>query len=201
MPNYSPIISSLQWFGLEDEDINVNYEKRIAIYRHNPEHISNKDTNTSPNASKENQAPFPEETNQVASVVEANMDINKELSDKSIRDAVKTTRSGELVSNEDVNKTTFTQIANMRRRNPITTEEVNEYTDLIYSTINECVSVEKSVKYNLYAIVTNVKREPSPTRAAKLMSQVYVTDATCQGTYGFLDFQFRYDHIESIPGR
>ena len=83
----------------------------------------------------------------------------------------------------------------MRSRCLPTTSEVEEYDDRVYSTINECVSVEKSVKYNLYAIVTNVTREPSPTRGSKLMSQVYITDATCQGTYGFTDFQFRLEYI------
>jgi len=63
------------------------------------------------------------------------------------------------------------------------------------------VSLKKSDKYNVYAIVTTVKREPSPTRSYKLMSQVYITDPSCEGTYGFSDFQFSlmgYKH-EDFP--
>ena len=92
-------------------------------------------------------------------------------------------------NDEEVHKTSFAQIANIRR-GPIV-DEVKEYENTIYSQINECISIDKSVKYNVYAVVTNLKRLPSQTRGSKLMSQVYVADPTCMGTYGHPDFQFR----------
>ena len=79
----------------------------------------------------------------------------------------------------------------MKKRCPVASNEVEEYENNIYSTISECTSIEKSVKYNLYAIVTNVKRVPTPTRSLKLMGQVYINDPSCEGTYGQSDFQFR----------
>ena len=94
---------------------------------------------------------------------------------------------------ETINKTTFLEIANARHKSSVVSgSEVHEYDNYIYSQIDECISLEKSVKYNLYAIVTNVRREPTPTKNnLKFMSQVYITDPSCQGTYGFSDFQFR----------
>ena len=101
-------------------------------------------------------------------------------------------QSKKVVEKDPINKLTFPEIAQFRS-NTITTDnvEVQQYDNYIYSQLNECVSLKKSDKYNVYAIVTTVKREPSPTRGYKLMSQVYITDPSCEGTYGFSDFQFR----------
>ncbi len=61
---------------------------------------------------------------------------------------------------------------------------------LIYSKINECTSTERGVKYNLWAVITNVKRPPGPTRGRRLMAQVYIQDQDCKGTYDRPDYQF-----------
>ena len=99
----------------------------------------------------------------------------------------------ENINEESINQTTFQDIAKARlKSSAVSGVEVQEYDNYKYSQIDECISIERSVKYNLYAIVTNVRREPTPTKNnIKLMSQVYITDPSCQGTYGFSDFQFR----------
>ena len=73
----------------------------------------------------------------------------------------------------------------------MTAAQPEEYDNYQYTMLRECNSIEKTVKYNLYAIVTNSKREPTPTKGFKLMSQVYITDQSYQGSYGYSDFQFR----------
>ena len=105
----------------------------------------------------------------------------------------KSTKELKFLSENDISTKTFPEIARMRQKHATTatSEGIEEYSKYLYSTISECVSIDKSVKYNLYAIVTNVKRVPAPTRSSKLMSQVYITDPSCEGSYGFIDFQFR----------
>ena len=100
-------------------------------------------------------------------------------------------KQSKLITEQTIDKITFQEIAKTRLKNFSNSEEVQEYDNYIYSVLKECVSREKSVKYNVYAIVTNVRREPTPCRTNKLMSQVYITDPSCEGTYGFSDFQFR----------
>ena len=100
-------------------------------------------------------------------------------------------KQSKLITEQTIDKITFQEIAKTRLKNFSNSEEVQEYDNYIYSKLKECVSREKSVKYNVYAIVTNVRREPTPCRTNKLMSQVYITDPSCEGTYGFSDFQFR----------
>jgi hypothetical protein len=153
-----------QWFGLDDEDINVNYEKRIVIYKCVPENSATIEVNISPNHQNKEKETTPQEQNN---------------------------RKQKAVSVDDISKKTFAEIANMKKRCPISSNEVEEYENNRYSTISECTSVEKSVQYNLYASVTNIKRAPTPTRMLKLMSQIYVTDPSCEGSYGHSDFQFR----------
>ena len=97
-----------------------------------------------------------------------------------------------VLSNENIDQATFPEIAIARQKNVNKKDLVDEYENYVYSEIKECNSIEKSIKYNLYAVVTSVKREPLPTRGSKMMSQVYITDISCEGTYGRSDYQFRY---------
>ena len=117
---------------------------------------------------------------------------DQDVQPNQIQDEPPIKRSKKVVEKERINELTFPEIAQFRS-NTITTDnvEVQEYDKYTYSLLNECVSLQKSDKYNVYAIVTTVKREPSPTRGSKLMSQVYITDPSCEGTYGHSDFQFR----------
>ena len=110
-----------------------------------------------------------------------------------IQDEPPIKQSKKIVENKRLNELTFPEIAQFRSKSTTRNDvEVQEYDNYTYSQLNECVSLLKSDKYNLYAIVTNVKREPSPTKNnLKLMSQVYITDPSCEGTYGYSDFQFR----------
>ena len=153
-----------QWFGIEDGDINVNYEKQFVIY----------------NVEKE------QTTKVVTPITEEQTVTVEQVTDEP------PVKQPKLVKEQTIDKLTFQEIAKTRLKNFSKSEsEVQEYDNYIYSVLKECVSREKSVKYNVYAIVTNVRREPTPCRTNKLMSQVYITDPSCEGTYGFSDFQFR----------
>ena len=221
--------------GLEEEDTNVNYERRFVIYRHKQANSSGNVTLANPSPPKrickENKEPQRSPANKCgvkssqvslqsssdpspsllqSSPAKCNIsgiskdtqkaptvckptcntnDINKgQTSSPKSSNILKTKYSTKLLSDEAASKTSFAQIASIRR-GPIS-NEVKEYEDSVYSVISECVSIDKSVKYNLYAVVTNVKRLPTPTKGIKLMSQVYIADPSCQGTYGYPDFQF-----------
>ena len=103
-----------------------------------------------------------------------------------------TTKNKRTMREHDVANTSFTELAKKKKSNDLANDiGVKEYDDKVYATIDHCISIEKNVKYNLYAVVTNMKRLPSQTKGAKLMSQVYIADQSCQGTYGHPDFQFR----------
>ena len=159
-------LNNFQWFGLEDADLNVNYEKQIVIYNVIAEE-------------------HPEVLDPVAN--------DQDVQPNQIQDEPPIKQSKTSVEKERINELTFPEIAQFRSKTIAANDvEVQEYDNYTYSQLNECVSLLKSDKYNLYAIVTNVKREPSPTKNNfKLMSQVYITDPSCEGTYGYSDFQFR----------
>ena len=156
----------LQWFGIDDSEINVNYEKRIIIYKQVGDMTEQQNISSRP-------------------PIVQNLD-NQNLAVQA------SPKKPKVLSNENIDQATFPEIAIARQKSVNKKDLVDEYENYVYSEIKECNSIEKSIKYNLYAVVTSVKREPLPTRGSKMMSQVYITDISCEGTYGRSDYQFRY---------
>ena len=58
-----------------------------------------------------------------------------------------------------------------------------------YTALTDCQPSERK-KYNVWAVITKVTRQPSSTKGVWLMAQVYIQDPEYQGSYGFPDFQF-----------
>ena len=59
-----------------------------------------------------------------------------------------------------------------------------------YTKLKDCTSLAKAVKYNAWAVVISVSKQPRPTKGKKLMGQVYVRDPGFVGSQGKADMQF-----------
>ena len=56
----------------------------------------------------------------------------------------------------------------------------------------KCCKINPRVLYNVWAVITKVRRRPSPTekKLERIMAMVYVQDPTFAGSFGFPDYQF-----------
>ena len=61
----------------------------------------------------------------------------------------------------------------------------------VYTPLNGC-RINPRVLYNVWAVITKVRREPSPTekKAERIMAMLYIQDPTFRGSFGFPDYQF-----------
>ena len=61
----------------------------------------------------------------------------------------------------------------------------------VYTPLNGC-RINPRVLYNVWAVVTKVRMEPSQTKknADRIMAMVYIQDPTFKGSFGFPDYQF-----------
>ena len=61
----------------------------------------------------------------------------------------------------------------------------------VYTALSGC-KINLRVLYNVWAVITKVRREPSPTekKAERIMAMLYIQDPTFKGSFGFPDYQF-----------
>merc|ERR1719188_1187782 len=60
-----------------------------------------------------------------------------------------------------------------------------------YTVLNGC-KINTRFLFNVWAVITKVRRRPSPTarNSDRVMAQVYIQDQTFAGSFGFTDYQF-----------
>ena len=59
-----------------------------------------------------------------------------------------------------------------------------------YTKLKDCLTLWKGAKYNAWAVVISVSKQPGPTKGKKLMGQVYIRDPGFTGSQGKADMQF-----------
>nr|XP_040569290.1 uncharacterized protein LOC121118770 [Lepeophtheirus salmonis]XP_040569291.1 uncharacterized protein LOC121118770 [Lepeophtheirus salmonis] len=59
-----------------------------------------------------------------------------------------------------------------------------------YTLLAHINKEDLNTSYNVWAVVTKVKRDPSPTNSKFMMATVYIIDEHYQGSFNFYDFQF-----------
>ena len=62
----------------------------------------------------------------------------------------------------------------------------------VYTVLNGC-KINTRFLFNVWAVITKVSRQPSPTdkKPERIMATVYIKDQTFFGSFGYPDYQFR----------